>query len=54
MNEQDVCANCGKTYDEHLLWDGKCVLGSITGWFPKKLADAIESKASTTRTEARK
>lgn len=39
-----VCANCGKPYDEHLLWDGnKCEPGSIAGWFPKQVADAIES-----------
>lgn len=45
--EQDVCANCEKPYGEHLLHDGnKCSLGSIMGWFPKKLADALESEPS--------
>lgn len=40
--DQQVCANCGKPYDQHLLWDGnKCEQGSITGWFPKQVADAI-------------
>lgn len=41
----DVCANCGKPYGDHLHWDGnKCCLGSIGGWFPKKLADAITAQ----------
>jgi hypothetical protein len=40
--DRDVCANCGKTYDQHLLWDGnKCEPQSINGWFPKRLADAF-------------
>ena len=38
----NTCANCGKTYGEHLLHDGnKCSLGSVMGWFPKTLADAM-------------
>lgn len=42
VSERDVCAHCGKFYDEHLLWDGnKCSLGSINGWFPKRVADAF-------------
>lgn len=45
--EQDVCANCGKPHSEHLLHDGnKCSLGSINGWFPKKLADAMSAEPS--------
>ena len=58
--EQDVCANCEKPYGEHLLHDGnKCSLGSIMGWFPKKLADALAAlpkevaDTSTVTTEAR-
>ena len=44
---QAVCANCGKTYGEHLLHDGnKCALGSVARWFPKKLADAMNSEPS--------
>lgn len=43
-SQPDVCANCGKVYSDHLLHDGnKCTLGSINGWFPKKLADAFKA-----------
>jgi hypothetical protein len=43
-DEQDVCANCGKVFSDHLLWDGnKCTPGSINGWFPKRLADAFKN-----------
>ena len=35
-------ANCGKPYRAHLLHDGnKCAPGSVHGWFPKSIADAI-------------
>lgn len=41
-NCEDVCANCGRYYGQHLLYDGnKCVMGSINGWFPKRLADSL-------------
>ena len=40
----EVCANCGKPYGEHLIHDGnKCSYGSITGWFPKAIADALDN-----------
>jgi len=39
---EQACANCGKPYRAHLLHDGnKCALGSLTGWFPKQVADAV-------------
>jgi hypothetical protein len=42
QREEDVCANCNKPYQDHLLWDGnKCHAGSVAGWFPKRLADAL-------------
>lgn len=43
--QQEVCANCGKPYNDHLLWDGnKCEAGSVNGWFPKSIATALKSK----------
>ena len=39
---EQACANCGKPYRAHLLHDGnKCAPGSVHGWFPKSIADAI-------------
>jgi len=45
----NTCANCGKTCGEHLLHDGnKCSLGSVMGWFPKTLADAMTDRPKPT------
>ena len=45
---EQVCANCNKPYRAHLLHDGnKCSPGSVNGWFPKTLADAIQSSRGT-------
>jgi hypothetical protein len=39
---EEACANCGKPYRAHLLHDGnKCGPGTVTGWFPGKVAEAL-------------
>lgn len=50
-NIAELCANCGNVYQEHLLHDGnKCHVGSVNGWFPKSVADAInDAKAPDAR-----
>ena len=45
---EQECANCAKPYRAHLLHDGnKCRPGSVAGWFPKSVADAISNSSTT-------
>lgn len=48
MSERDVCANCGKYYEDHEVGTTVCIgSGAEAKWFPKKLADAITVSRST-------
>ena len=50
-NLEETCANCGRPYAQHLHWDGnKCSLGSITGWFPKTIANALTNNSERSST----
>lgn len=53
MNEIDVCANCGKPYEEHSKVTTQCPRSTVSKWFPKKLADAIEKPYECQKCDSR-
>lgn len=40
---EETCANCGKKYYEHIQPFLYCHIGTMLKWFPKSVADVIDS-----------
>jgi hypothetical protein len=41
----EICANCGKRYEEHMLFDGyRCAEAGKTTWFPQTVAEMLKEK----------
>jgi hypothetical protein len=41
MLKPELCANCKKPYDSHVLPTTQCEPGSTAKWFPQAIADAL-------------